>query len=161
MLKKSMVYLFMLFFFASFAKEKDYVSRLEEFANQFPNTQTELDELVVKYETPKLLETIEVNSSLIPNAPYGSKLYKYYFDNVGTFNYYYNGESKKTFLFFYELETPFVEKIRIPKDKDKIIEFFGDANINSENRLTYWGYPAIIFDFENNKLIRLHFSFWD
>lgn len=163
MLKKSIICLVVFLSFNLFSEEINYIARLKEFKNKLPNEETELEDLIKKYGEPSSYEIIEANETkkIWPNSAIGSKMIKYFFKETGSFTFFYNGESKKTFLIVWILEMPYLVKMNIPMNRDKIQEYFGEGNVDDDNELGYWGYSDLFFKFENNNLTNIIWSYWD
>lgn len=138
----------------------DYVTPIGKFVNKIGNITTTLEELEKKYGTADLLEIVDVDDLNIPNAAKDSLFYKYYFEDIGHFWFYFNGKSKIKYLAFWTLDELFIDTLDIPKEKKKIQEYFGKGNVDKENKIGYWGVAwSLFFYFENDTLVSIVWSF--
>lgn len=133
---------------------------LKEFQYSILNPEATYNDLVKKYGKPDSSEIMDLDETIYPNvrAEDGSKLYKYFFKDIGEFGFFFRGADKLIRLEYWILEKSYIDSLSIPKTKTEIEKLFGEANEddNGEDILWYWKELWYIhFIFKNGQMIKI------
>lgn len=135
---------------------------LKEFQYSIIDPMSTYNELVEKYGKPDFKEVIDVDETIFPNINIadGSKLYKYFFRNIGEFGFFFRGYDGFVRLHYWTLKENYINTLLIPKTRIELERLFGEANEYKnkygEDILWYWqDYWNIYFTFKGEQLIEI------